>query len=266
MNLQRVLENLSSLSRQGAIPQGVIDEGRIFALGQFENDDDLHGRVNNVVEGLKDHVGQPFDTHPWAFLFDLSTFKQDGIAVPMTLLGAVWPQDDGTVFVRDFFVMPRGLRRMNDFLFEHTANGTNIKLLGASKWQSDVTDRVASSLYPLAIAILNTRGCSIDFKSAPSVINARRKRQGKPPIPARYEVDAAEYITALRSTPLSSDHGGTHASPIPHLRRAHERMLASGKRIWVRSALINVRSEGDIAFVERRKAYRGREGKIKTDS
>jgi hypothetical protein len=259
MNLNRVLENLSSLSSQGAIPQGIIDEGRVFALGQFDNDEHLHGRVIDVVEGLKDHVGQPFDTHPWAFLFDMSTFKQDGVAALMTLLGVVWPQDDGSVFVRDYFVMAKSLRRMNDFTFDHTTNGTTIKLIGSGNERMDVEDSLASSLYPLAIAILNTRGCSIDFRSAPGVTNARRKRQGKPPIPARYEVDAAEYVSALGSSTKGADRGGTHASPIPHLRRAHERVLANGKRIWVRSALINVRNEGDFAFVESRKAYRSRE-------
>lgn len=112
------------------------------------------------------------------------------------------------------------------------------------------------SLYPLAIAVLNTRGCRVDLRRAPSITNAKRKRQGKNPIPAHYDVDAAEYLTALGSVVDSADRGGSHASPIPHLRCAHERVLSNGNRIWVSSALVNVRSEGDIAFVERRKAYR----------
>lgn len=116
--------------------------------------------------------------------------------------------------------------------------------------------RAALSHYPLAIAVLNTRGCRVDLKRAPSITNVKRKRQGKHTIPAHYDVDAAEYLTALGSVMDSADRGGTHSSPIPHLRRAHERVLSNGKRIWVSSALINVRSEGDIAFVERQKAYR----------
>ena len=104
--------------------------------------------------------------------------------------------------------------------------------------------------------MLNTRGCSIDLKRAPNIENARRKRQGKTTIPSHYDVDASEYFTALGAAKNAADRGGAHASPIPHLRRAHERILPNGKRIWIPSALINVRNEGDIAFVERRKSYR----------
>lgn len=120
----------------------------------------------------------------------------------------------------------------------------------------DSEDRVAGSLYPPAIAMLNTRGCSIDLKRAPTIVNAKRARKGKSVIPGHYDVDAREYFTALGSTSKSSNKGGTHASPIPHLRRAHERVLANGKRIWIPSALVNVRNEGDVAFVERRKSYK----------
>jgi len=119
----------------------------------------------------------------------------------------------------------------------------------------DVEDRAAGSLYPPAIAMLNTRGCSIDLKRAPTIANAKRARKGKSVIPGHYDVDASEYFTALVSSNNPADNGGTHASPIPHLRRAHERVLANGKRLWIPSALVNVRNEGDIAFVERRKAY-----------
>lgn len=104
--------------------------------------------------------------------------------------------------------------------------------------------------------MLNTRGCSIDLKRAPTIANAKRARTGKSVIPGHYDVDAREYFTALGSTLNSSNKDGTHASPIPHLRRAHERVLANGKRIWTPSALVNVRNEGDVAFVERRKSYK----------
>lgn len=48
------------------ILQGIITEGCIFALGVFVNEDHLHGSVTEVVEGLKEHVGQPFELQPWA--------------------------------------------------------------------------------------------------------------------------------------------------------------------------------------------------------
>lgn len=256
MKLQRVFEYLSDLSSQRVIPQGVIDEGRIFALGVFENADQLHGRVTDVVEGLKEHVGQPFEMHPWAFVIDLSTAQQDGVAKPLTFVEVVLPQQNGAVYVSQYLAMPRGLRLIDHFIYKHTPNGTHITISKSDPHQTKQEDRTQMSLYPLAIAVLNTRGCRVDFKRAPSITNAKRKQQGKRLIPAHYDVGAAEYLTALSSVGHSADRNGTHAPPIPHLRRAHERVLSNGKRIWVSSALINVRNEGDIAFVERRKAYR----------
>lgn len=48
MKLQRIFEKLSDLTSRRMIPQGIIDEGRIFALGVFMNEDHLHGRVTEV--------------------------------------------------------------------------------------------------------------------------------------------------------------------------------------------------------------------------
>jgi hypothetical protein len=253
MKLQRVFEKLSDLASRSVIPQGLIDEGRIFALGVFVNEDHLHGRVTDVVEGLKEHVGQPFELHPWAFVYDISTFKQDGKTTPITVVGVVWPQADGSVIVKDYLAMPKGLRFLKQFVFRHTPDGTTVNVIGGA---GSLEDRVAGSLYPPAIAMLNTRGCSIDLRRAPNILNAQRKRKGMTTIPSHYDVDASEYFTALGSAKDTESRGGTHASPIPHLRRAHERVLSNGKRIWIPSALINVRNEGDIAFVERRKSYR----------
>lgn len=256
MNLHRVLEHMSALSTERALPQGIIDEGRIFFLGLFNSAGHQHDRVVQVVDGLQDHVGQPFENHPWSYVFNVSTFKEDGAGVTMTLVGVVSPRSDGSILVRDFIALPKGLRQMHQFVFRHTTDGTKIDVLKRDGGLSDEKDIAATSLYPLAIAILNTRGCRIDLKRAPGVINARRNRLGKSSIPAHYDVDASEYLSALRSSTGSAARNGTHASPIPHLRRAHERVLPNGSRIWIQSALINVRSEGDIAFVERRKGYR----------
>jgi hypothetical protein len=53
MKLKRVFEELSNLTGRSVIPQGIVDEGRIFSLGVFVNEDHLHGRVADVVEGLR---------------------------------------------------------------------------------------------------------------------------------------------------------------------------------------------------------------------
>jgi len=260
MKLQRALETIGQLAARQVVAQGIVDEGRIFALGMFENEEQLHGRILDVVQGLREHVGQPFERHPWAFVFDMSTFKQTGHTAPMSMLGVVWPQLDGSVVVQEYYLTGRGARKMNTVRYEHTPEGTNLSLLGKSGLSREqMEDALSATIYPLAIAILNTRGCAIDLKRAPQLDNRRRARKGQRPLPAHYRVDAAEYITALGGASTARDAGRTHASPIPHLRRAHERVLADGRRIWIPSALVNVRSEGDIAFVERRKGYQSKE-------
>ncbi|WP_299827096.1 hypothetical protein [uncultured Roseobacter sp.] len=256
MKLQRIFENLSKLADLKVFPKSVIDEGRIFELGTFVNAEELHGRVTDVVEGLKDHIGQPFELHPWIAIVRLSTIKQNADPKPLTFVELVEPQKNGAVFVTQFFALSKGLHKTAYFIYEHTTAGTTIKARNADGKRSDA-EQATMSLYPLAIAVLNTRGCRVDLKRAPSIINAKRVKRGKPAIPSHWDVGTAEYLTALGSSfKTNAVASSSHASPIPHLRRAHERELAGGKRIWVSSALVNVRSEADIAFVERRKGYR----------
>lgn len=119
------------------------------------------------MEGLKEHVGQPFERHPWAVLFDMSTFKQTGHRSPMTMLGVAHPQTDGSVNVHEYYLTPRGTRRVRTVRYEHTSAGTTLSLLGSAGMSMEqAEDDLSGSLYPLAIAILNTRGCRIDLKRA----------------------------------------------------------------------------------------------------
>lgn len=255
MKEHRSLIYLSALAARGEIPQGVIDEGRIFSLGQFENSDEQSQRVSTVVDGLREHVGQPFDKHPWAFVLSGSSFERTGIRSPAIFIELVTPQEDGSVVVDTRCGMKDRILSRDRFVFRHSPDGTTVNLRNDQR-PPELADMPRCSQYPLAIAILNTRGCSVSLKRAPSLSNKRLVRKGMYPTPARYDVDAAEYLTALSAKRKNNYCGGTHTSPIPHLRRAHERILANGQRIWVSSALVNVRNQDDVSFVEKRKAYR----------
>lgn len=252
MQLQQVLTKISLMAEQEMIPRGISAEGRIFSLGLIENNEATHGRVLDIVQGLKDHVGQPFDLHPWAFTFELSTLEQDGHVVPLRFLGIVEPHSARQIACSEFLLIGSRMRRLSKVYYEHGPDGTNVYIPGMTPDQ--IRDHTQS--YPIAISMLNTRGCNIDLKRAPSILNEKRKRAHKPMIPQHYDVDAQEYLAALKSNTESAANGGHHASPLPHIRRAHERIMSDGRRIWVRSSLVNVRSEGDIAFVERRKGYK----------
>lgn len=77
-------------------------------------------------------------------------------------------------------------------------------------------------------------------------MNKARAKNGKPPLKRVTRVDGQQYITALQETERrerDGTAGGTHASPRPHLRRAHIRTLANGKRIGIHAMWINVSDE-----------------------
>lgn len=91
--------------------------------------------------------------------------------------------------------------------------------------------------------ILCTRGVPIRKEPAPAKLNAKRARNGKPPLPAVTYVDTRAYLEAADRTAR----GGHHASPVPHLRRGHVRTYRDGSKTWVRSALVNCRSREELA-------------------
>jgi len=108
-----------------------------------------------------------------------------------------------------------------------------------------------------ALLMLNTRGVAIDEIKAPRAERRRAARDGKE-IPSTWCVDTALYFTAVKGQAATSRTvgGGSHRSPVPHLRRGHWRSLRDSRRVWVRDCLVNVRSEGAASFVERRDGYR----------
>lgn len=117
--------------------------------------------------------------------------------------------------------------------------------------QLDATDRLLGGLADTITGltlILSARGVPRRVEHPPERLNAKRAKNGRPPLPRVTYVDARYYTDAARRT----DHGGTHASPVPHLRRGHPRRLHSGRETWVRDCIVNATSVHDI---ERRDHY-----------
>lgn len=83
--------------------------------------------------------------------------------------------------------------------------------------------------------LLSTKGVRTRVEEPPAKLNAKRARAGKEPLVRVTHVDTAHYVAGLRN----ASQRGTHASPVPHLRRGHRRVLASGRETWVRDALVN---------------------------
>jgi hypothetical protein len=129
--------------------------------------------------------------------------------------------------------------------------------LADERLEPGVTDfalRGSNVLDPLVtfLRFLNDASCPVTKVPAPDKLNKQRAARGKQPIPAHYDVNVAAYITHLRAqetaarTLQTGRQGGTHASPVPHYRRAHKRHLRSGEIVDVRSSKINFRTEEEI--------------------
>lgn len=112
--------------------------------------------------------------------------------------------------------------------------------------------RGANALDPLVtmLAMLANAGIPISHIAAPEKLNKARVKQGKAPIPPHTVVETAGYVTVVTRDAavarLKAHQGGTHASPIAHSRRGHERRLASGVVIPVRATRVNWREAAEV--------------------
>lgn len=114
------------------------------------------------------------------------------------------------------------------------------------------TAAAANVLDPLVtvLLILSTRGITREtVRPSPKLARARVKAR-KPPIPPYDRVDCQLYVTAIRharSSERREHQGGTHASPIMHLRRGHPRTYGSGIVRLIPDALVNATDDARSA-------------------
>ncbi|MGW8177558.1 MAG: hypothetical protein ACWGQW_02015 [bacterium] len=83
------------------------------------------------------------------------------------------------------------------------------------------------------LALLSCRNLVEETIEAPAKLNRKRERQGKSLIPPYKYLSVPVKDRAVRNTS-----GGTHASPITHIRRGHIRRLQKGN-IWINSMIVN---------------------------
>jgi hypothetical protein len=120
---------------------------------------------------------------------------------------------------------------------------------------SNVLDPIMTMLL-----ILNTRNVKRETIRVADKLNKSRVRSGKPMIPPYDVVNAAPYVTAILAagTAMASRDaakGGTHASPIPHIRQGHMRHYPSGRRTFIAETLVNVAPEAREGFLSKRSHY-----------
>jgi hypothetical protein len=109
-----------------------------------------------------------------------------------------------------------------------------------------------------ALLIFNTRNVERETVRAPEKLQKARRRSGKPLIPDYDRINAAPYVTAitLRSAPYRGEgKGGTHRSPVPHIRLGHPRTYSTGRSIFIRDTLVNVPADRREEFKSSRSHY-----------
>jgi hypothetical protein len=110
-----------------------------------------------------------------------------------------------------------------------------------------------------ALIILNTRNIDRETVRVSDKLQKARRKNGKPPIPPFDRVHTVGYVTAIQSRghrrDRSEDQGGTHASPVPHLRMGHPRNYATGNTIFIKDTLVNVPLEQRKMFKSARSHY-----------
>lgn len=108
--------------------------------------------------------------------------------------------------------------------------------------QSDTLGGLGDGVLGLSM-VMCTKGVPTRVEEASTKLNAKRVRNGKEPLVRVTHVDTQAYYQALENTAK----GGTHASPVPHLRRGHIRHYANGSTVWIRDCLVNCRSAAEAA-------------------
>lgn len=228
--------------------------GRMIDFGHLPNDviKDMGAANRDAFEAGE--FMHPYDTwigvHRWEGGFSGYLFTpQPGNETPTTIAiemyalsipGTRGDLDGAVIFYDIVFVQPRAPGDTRCWAFPMRGEGVRIPEGG----------RVANSLDPLVTMLRLLADASVPVIPHPEPVKLNRHRlaQGKPPIPAYTEVQTASYITAWRAAGSARKpaQGGHHASPVAHTRRAHTRLLASGRVVPVRSSKVNWRDHEEV--------------------
>ena len=112
-------------------------------------------------------------------------------------------------------------------------------------WRMEPADapRSIRKVVLAALLLICDQRLLLERVEAPPKLNKARVKAGKTPYGDYWHVSqraALDYTTRLSPHSAGSlgPGDGTRASPIAHLRRGHQRHLASGRTVWVREARI----------------------------
>lgn len=245
-----------------------VRTGRLFDFGRWSNDVIIYGGNKGGPLYHRNRLALPF-RQPWMFshhweplpkTWSTSVYlveplepdrKQGGGAIEVTELQPAILRDTKALIISDRGVLypdenPEGAK------YHCAATPAVWRYLpefgeAMNEGKSPEAAAAGNVLDPLmtALLILNTKGITQTTIAVDAKLQKARAKNGKPSIPPYVRVQSEPYVTRIQGRiekGRRADGQGTHASPTPHIRIGHTRVLASGKRVMVREAAVN--SEG----------------------
>lgn len=227
-----------------------MKQGETFDYGRVRHDvivDASHRGERPYCDGV---LQLPYPAVAYHYTHVCDDFEADFCLLAAQLpdlprSGAV-PGEPPTVVTAEFELDPQGTRLYYGLTFNAMPEGG----FGGRGIFLDTTDKAleyvnAAAGFVVAFSLLlGVRSTVVTVAEPPKHINAKRARKGKTLLPRITHVDTSHYV-------VSTSHGGTHASPIPHARRGHLRQLASGKVIPVKHTYVNAPNRAAITSRER---------------
>jgi hypothetical protein len=248
--------------------------GRFIDFGYIPNDVLIAGSQRGGPLWNQGAIGMPF-RDPWALyhLWDhgvaLYLVNPNGEAeVEIAELNAIRMGNDRLLSIADrgvfcrqpdkpqrynCWVLPAMTRFWLDPEHRQLANNGNTP-------EGAAASNIGDPLFT-ALLILNTRNVERETVSAPQKLQKARAKARKAPIPSYVRINALPYVTAVqaRGKPRQDRgeaQGGTHRSPVAHIRMGHPRHYASGRSIFIADTLVNVPEDQRAAFKSNRSHYR----------
>jgi hypothetical protein len=231
-----------------------LRSGAVFNFGVLENDviKDTSHRAYPLLN--KGYLPAPFPVWVGAHEFPMQV-EEHGVFHPIWCVYVIRHGEDGTFTATELWMRGRG----RDCLYA-IAGHLTVQPAGERWWGEGIAGLPNDTLPDYGgiqdavltmLMLLNTRGLPVTHHSPAPKLNAARVRSGKPPLPSHWSVDTSIYTTAMRETdrrpaPRAGTPAGSHASPVPHLRRAHMRNMTNGVTVPVRECVVGLRSNGEV--------------------
>lgn len=267
---QRYAPSQDEVDRTSQFSIQAVEAGRFIDFGHLPNEVIKWGGKRGGPLWNQNALGQPFDD-PWLLyhtwengpcLMLVNPFE--GRMELCELIPLIFDNDPmliiadrGHMFMHDdepekraSAVLPGMFRFIGD---EEIRKVANDGITPAESAAANLADPVMT-----ALLMINTRNVERETIKASEKLQRARKRRNRPPIPDYDRVHSLPYVTAVtarRSGERGEDRGGTHRSPVAHIRMGHPRTYADGRSIFIRDTMVNVPEEQRAAFKSQRSHY-----------